>query len=91
MDSEYFRARALVVAARTVNLFQWIPPKALERDRDWAPGFTERAALLRHLERCRRLLEPMNPIPALARTLRSLEARLRARWTVTPFVWPVFR
>jgi hypothetical protein len=74
-----------------VNVFQWISPKALERDRDWASGFTERAALLRHLERCRILLEPVNPVPALARTLGSLEARLRERWTVEPFVWPAFR
>jgi hypothetical protein len=91
VDSDYLRARAVVAAARTVNLFQWISPKALERDRDWAPGFTERAALLRHLERCRILLEPLNPVPALMRTLQSLEARLRERWTVEPFVWPVFR
>jgi Phosphotransferase enzyme family len=91
LDSEYLRARAVAAAARTVNVLQWISPKALERDRDWAPGFTERAALLRHLERCRILLEPMNPVPALARTLESLEARLRERWTVEPFVWPAFR
>jgi hypothetical protein len=91
LDSEYLRARAVVVAARTVNVLQWISPKALERDRDWAPGFTERAALLRHLERCRILLEPLNPVPALTRTLASLESRLQERWTVEPFVWPAFR
>ena len=91
LDSEYLRARAVAAAARTVNVLQWISPKALERDREWAPGFTERAALLRHLERCRILLEPVNPVPALARTLESLEARLRERWTVEPFVWPAFR
>jgi hypothetical protein len=91
LDSEYLRARAMAAAARTVNVLQWISPKALERDRDWASGFTERAALLRHLERCRDLLQPMNPVPALARTLVSLEARLRERWTVEPFVWPAFR
>lgn len=91
LDSEYLRARAVAAAARTVNIFQWISPKALERDRDWAPGFTERAALLRHLERCRILLEPTNPVPALARTLGSLEARLRERWKVEPFIWPAFR
>jgi len=91
LDSEYLRARAVVVAARTVNVLQWISPKALERDRDWAPGFTERAALLRHLERCRTLLGPMNPVPSLTRTLESLESRLRERWTVEPFVWPAFR
>ncbi|WP_224247486.1 phosphotransferase [Hyalangium gracile] len=90
VDSEYFHARAVVVAARTVNLFQWISPKALERDREWAPGFTERDALLRHLERYRLLLEPLDPVPALSRTLRSLETRLRERWTVKPFVWPAF-
>jgi phosphotransferase family enzyme len=90
-DSEYFRARALVAAARTVNVFQWISPKALEQDREWAPGFTERTALLRHLERCRLLLEPVNPVPALSRTLSSLESRLRERWIVEPFVWPAFR
>jgi hypothetical protein len=81
----------VAAAARTVNVLQWISPKALERDREWAPGFTERAALLRHLERCRILLEPVNPVPALARTLVSLEARLRERWTAEPFVWPAFR
>jgi len=91
VDSDYLRARATVAAARTVNVFQWISPKALERDRDWAPGFTERAALLRHLERCRFLMEPLNPVPALARTLQSLEARLRERWTVELPVWPAFR
>jgi hypothetical protein len=90
-EAGYLRARATVAAARTVNLFQWISPRALERDREWAPGFTERAALLRHLERCRALLSPQNPVPALARTLASLEERLRERWTVTPFVWPAFR
>lgn len=91
VDSDYLRARAIVAAARTVNVFQWISPKALERDRDWAPGFTERAALLRHLERLRIILQPYNPVPALTRTLESLEARLRERWTVQPFVWPAFR
>jgi hypothetical protein len=92
VDSVYARARALVAAARTVNVFQWISPKALERDREWAsPGFTERAALLHHLERCRSLLEPVNPVPSLALTLRSLEDRLRERWTVEPLVWPAFR
>lgn len=91
MDSQYARARAVLAAARTVNLFQWISPRALEQDREWAPGFTERAALLRHLERCRMLQEPVNPVPALARTLGSLEARLREQWNVKPFVWPVFR
>ncbi|MDY7225932.1 phosphotransferase [Hyalangium rubrum] len=91
VDSEYARACATVVAARTVNVFQWISPKALERDREWAPGFTERNALLHHLERCRLLLEPLNPVPALASTLASLEARLRERWTVEPFVWPALR
>ncbi|QSQ20690.1 phosphotransferase [Pyxidicoccus parkwayensis] len=92
MDSTWLRARASMVAARTVNLFQWIPPKALERDREWAPGFSERAALLRHLARCRAVLEPMNPVPALARTLASLESRLVERWPETPsFTWPAFR
>ncbi|MFP2926997.1 phosphotransferase family protein [Pyxidicoccus sp. 3LG] len=92
VDSAWTRARATVVAARTVNVFQWIPLRALEQDRDWAPGFTERAALLRHLARCRAVLEPMNPVPALARTLASLEARLTERWHDTPsFTWPAFR
>lgn len=91
VDSDYLRARATVAAARTVNVFQWISPKALERDRDWAPGFTERTALLRHLERLRIILQPFNPVPALSRTLESLEVRLRERWTAQPFVWPAFR
>lgn len=91
IDSEYSRARALVAAARTVNVFQWISPKVLEQDREWAPDFTERAALLHHLERCRALLEPTNPVPALASTLESLHARLRERWTVEPLVWPALR
>ncbi|MBN1206738.1 MAG: phosphotransferase [Myxococcaceae bacterium] len=91
VDSQYVRARAMVAAARTVNLLQWLPPTVLEKDYEWAPAFTARAALLRHLERCRMLLEPLDPIPALARTLGSLEARLRERWTVAPFVWPAFR
>jgi hypothetical protein len=86
------RARATMAAARTVNLFQWIPPRALEKDREWAPGFSERAALLRHLARCRSVLEPLNPVPALARTLASLEARLTERWAQTPsFTWPAFQ
>jgi hypothetical protein len=92
VEASWTRARAAVVAARTVNLFQWISPRALERDRDWAPGFSERAALLRHLARCRAVLEPMNPVPALARTLASLESRLVERWPETPtFMWPAFR
>jgi hypothetical protein len=92
VDASWMRARAVVTAARTVNLFQWIPPKALERDREWAPGVSERAALLRHLARCRAVLEPLNPVPSLARTLASLEARLTERWPDTPaFTWPAFR
>jgi hypothetical protein len=91
VDSEYLRARSLVAASRTVNLFQWISPKALEREREWAPGLSERAALLRHLERLRAVLEPLDPVPALSRTLSSLEARLRERWSVEPFIWPAFR
>ncbi len=91
VDSQYARARATLAAARTVNVLQWIHPTVLEQDQEWAPSFTARAALLRHLERCRALLEPLDPIPALSRTLASLEARLRERWTVEPFVWPVFR
>ncbi|WP_163997789.1 phosphotransferase [Pyxidicoccus caerfyrddinensis] len=92
VDTSWMRARAIVAAARTVNLFQWIPPKALEQDREWAPGFSERAALLRHLARCRTVLEPQNPVPALSRTLASLESRLKERWSETPaFVWPAFQ
>ncbi|HZI09495.1 MAG TPA: phosphotransferase [Myxococcus sp.] len=92
VDSAWLRARATVAAARTVNVLQWISPKALERDREWAPGFSERAALLRHLARCRALQEPVNPVPCLARTLGSLEARLVERWPDTPsFIWPAFR
>lgn len=92
VDSAWTRARATVAAARTVNMLQWISPKALERDREWAPGFSERAALLRHLSRCRALQEPQSPVPALSRTLASLEARLTERWAGTPtFTWPAFR
>ncbi|NMO16019.1 phosphotransferase [Pyxidicoccus fallax] len=92
VESAWARARATVVAARTVNLFQWIPPKTLERDREWAPGFSERAALLRHLARCRAVLELFNPVPSLARTLASLEERLSERWAEAPsFMWPAFR
>lgn len=92
VDSSWLRARASVVVARTVNMFQWIPPKALERDREWAPGLSERAALLRHLARCRSVLEPLNPVPSLARTLASLESRLTEQWPRTPtFTWPAFR
>jgi len=91
VDSVYAQARAELAAARTVNVLQWISPKALERDRDWAPGFTERAALLRHLERCRALQDLVHPVPALSSTLESIESRLRERWTVEPFVWPAFR
>ena len=88
VDAEWVRARATVALARTVNLFQWLPPRVLEEDRPWAPGLTERAALLHHLARCRALLAPADGFPALARTLEALEARLRERWTVPPFLWP---
>lgn len=92
VDDVWMHARACVVVARMVNMFQWISPKALERDREWAPGFSERAALLRHLARCRTVLEPRNPVPSLARTLASLESRLVERWPQTPtFTWPAFR
>lgn len=92
VDSAWARARATVAAARTVNVFQWIPLKALERDREWAPGFSERAALLRHLARCRSVLERLDPVPSLSRTLASLEERLTERWPQTPtFTWPAFR
>lgn len=91
VDASWMRARAMLAAARTVNMFQWLPPKALERDREWAPGFSERAALLRHLARCRALQEPVHPVPALERTLASLEARLIERWQgVSQFTWPAF-
>jgi hypothetical protein len=33
----------------------------------------------------------VNPVPALTRTLESLEARLREQWTVEPLIWPAFR
>ncbi len=91
VDSHWARARATVALARTVNLFQWLNPRALEEDRDWAPGFSQRTALLHHLARCRALLAPIDGFPALARTLEALETRLRERWTVAPFVWPAFR
>jgi hypothetical protein len=91
-DAAYTRARATLAAARTVNLLQWIAPKALEVEREWAPGLSERAALLRHLERCRLLLRSAEDlVPALARTLAGLEVCLRQRWPVTDFVWPAFR
>ncbi|KFA91000.1 phosphotransferase family protein [Archangium violaceum] len=90
-DSAWVRARATVALARTVNLFQWLHPRVLEEDREWAPGLSERAALLHHLARCRALLAPADGFPGLARTLETLEARLRERWTVPPFVWPAFR
>lgn len=91
VDSQWARARATVALARVVNLFQWVPPRALEEEREWAPGLSERGALLRHLERGRALLKPINDFPGLARTLESLEARLRERWTVAPFTWPAFQ
>ncbi|QRN96353.1 phosphotransferase [Archangium violaceum] len=91
VDSHWARARATVALARTVNLFQWLHPRVLEEDRDWAPGFSARTALLHHLARSRALLVPADGFPGLARTLETLEARLRERWTVTPFVWPAFR
>jgi hypothetical protein len=90
-DSVWARARATVALARTVNLFQWHPPRVLEEDREWAPGLSARAALLHHLARCRALLAPAEGFPGLARTLETLEARLRERWTVPPFSWPAFR
>ncbi|QRK12120.1 phosphotransferase [Archangium violaceum] len=91
VDSQWARARATVALARTVNLFQWLPPRVLEEDREWAPGLSERAALLHHLARCRALLAPADGFPGLARTLRTLESRLSERWTVPPFVWPALR
>ncbi len=91
-DLTYARARATVAAARTVNLLQWIAPKALEVEREWAPGLSERAALLRHLARCRVLLEPApDLVPSLARTLASLEVCLRERWLEADFRWPAFK
>ncbi|HZI05510.1 MAG TPA: phosphotransferase [Archangium sp.] len=90
-DSVWTRARATVALARTVNLFQWLHPHVLEEDREWAPGLSERAALLHHLARCRALLAPAEGFPALGRTLASLESRLSERWTVPAFVWPAFR
>jgi Ser/Thr protein kinase RdoA (MazF antagonist) len=91
VDSRWARARATVALARVVNLFQWVHPRVLEEDREWAPGFSARAALLRHLERGRALLGPIDGFPGLARTLEALEARLRERWTVASFTWPAFR
>ena len=91
LDSAWVQARATVALARTVNLFQWLPPRVLDEDRAWAPGLSERAALLHHLMRCRALLAHSEDFPGLARTLETLEARLRERWTVPPFVWPAFR
>ncbi|MFY0563499.1 phosphotransferase family protein [Archangium lansingense] len=87
-DSAWTRARATVALARTVNLFQWLHPRVLEEDREWAPGMSQRAALLHHLARCRALLAPTEGFTGLARTLESLEARLRERWTVPSFAWP---
>jgi hypothetical protein len=91
VDSQWARARATVALARTVNLFQWLHPRVLEEDREWAPGLSERAALLHHLARCRALLAPADGFPGLARTLETLESRLRERWTVRPYVWPALR
>lgn len=92
VDATWTRARAMVATARTVNLFQWLSPRALERNRDWAPGFSERAALLRHLSRSRTLRESLDPIPDLSRTLNALEERLAERWAGTAsFTWPAFR
>ncbi|WP_158501967.1 phosphotransferase family protein [Vitiosangium sp. GDMCC 1.1324] len=88
VDSQWALARATVALARTVNLFQWLPPRVLEEDREWAPGLSERAALLHHLARCHALLASTDGFPGLARTLESLESRLRERWPVPPFVWP---
>lgn len=90
-DSQWARARATVALARTVNLFQWLHPRVLEEDREWAPGLSERAALLHHLARCRALLATAEGFPGLARTLETLESRLRERWTVQPYVWPALR
>ena len=91
VDSAWTRARATVALARTVNLFQWLHPRVLEEDREWAPGVSQRAALLHHLARCRALLAPAEGWTGLGRTLESLEARLRERWSVPRFVWPAFR
>jgi hypothetical protein len=91
VDAQWAQARATLALARTVNLFQWVHPRALEEEHAWAPGLSERAALLHHLARCRALLAPVDGFPGLARTLETLEARLRERWRVAPFSWPAFR
>jgi Ser/Thr protein kinase RdoA (MazF antagonist) len=90
-DPAWTRARATVALARTVNLFQWLHPRVLEEDREWAPGISRRAALLHHLARCRALLAPAEGFTGLGRTLESLEARLRERWSAPRFVWPALR
>jgi hypothetical protein len=91
VDSKWVRARATVALARTVNLLQRLHPRLLEEESPASPGLSERATLVHHLARCQALLATAEDFPALARTLEELEARLRERWPVPPFLWPALR
>ncbi len=91
LDSKWVRARATVALARTVGLFQRLHPRLLDEEHPSCPGRSERALLLHHLARCQALLAPADDFPALTRTVEDLEARLRERWTVPPFLWPALR
>ena len=91
VDSKWVRARATVALARTVNLLQRPHPRLLDAEHPAPSGPSERALLLHHLARCRALLAPANDFPALARSLEELEARLRERWPLPPFLWPALR
>ncbi|ATB30626.1 hypothetical protein [Melittangium boletus] len=92
VDSEWARARATVVLARTVTLLQAMNPRMLDEDPSPAAGAPSlHATLLHHLARCRESLATLDAFTGLGQTLSGLEARLRERWTVAPFVWPALR
>ncbi|MBM7119434.1 hypothetical protein [Archangium primigenium] len=91
VDAEWARARATVVLARTVTLLQALSPRQLEAESPPGGAPSLRGTLLHHLARCRESLEPLDAFTGLGPSLGRLEARLRERWTVTPFVWPALR
>ena len=88
-DATFREQRSATLAGRLVCQLRWSLP-VREADREFAPGITERAALLWQLTR-----GAAECTPPLAGAFAKLADRLAGEWALDPLaapqVWPAFR
>jgi hypothetical protein len=79
-DGQYREAWATLCTYRALAMLTWLPPDLLVEDRDWAPGWTGRAAVLSTTLRLRQTSAGVAALAPLADLGALMNEALRARW-----------